>query len=474
MKYISLFLTILLLCLSSRSKAGEYTPEGLYDITRHKLSNGLEIYLKERHESKSSSIRLSVNYGADDNECGKTETAHYLEHLLFTGTSKHTEKQLDEIIEDNGGYWNAGTGSEDTTYEIDIYSKYTELALTTLHEILTDSTISDENVKTTLDIINREAGGSYSWFSRYLYTLNIGKSGFDKSSEVLFAKDEYCPIIESFEDISREDIVTAFKKFYVPNNMALIIVGDFDTESVLNLIEKTFGTMRSRETNYMRASGEHSYPPQNTFTGTLNPIRGNDAEVYVRYRVPGRNSDDEFIFSLLSLYLSQDLHNSIRIDKGLSYSASAAIRKYENYGSLELYADSEIDNLQTVTDLMLAEVNNLRTAPISQDKFERIKRGLLLGYASSFQSNSDIAGFYASAWPDLLNMNKFTQLEQILQKITPEDIHRIAKKYLGREKALISHESPTLTYEQTYAAIGILLLLLAYSIKRRVTKYKKP
>jgi predicted Zn-dependent peptidase len=473
MKKIASFLTFFSLCLSSPLKAGEYTPEGLYDITRHKLSNGLEVYLKERHESKSTSIRLSVNYGADDNECGKTETAHYLEHLLFTGTSKHTERELDDIIEDNGGYWNAGTGAEDTTYEIDIYSKYTELALTTLHEILTESTISDDNVKTTLDIINREAGGSYSWFSRYLYTLNIGKSGFDKASEVLFAEDEYCPIIESFEDIHRDDIVTAFKKFYVPNNMALIIVGDFDSESILNLIEQTFGRMSANETNHVRASGEYSYPPQDTFSGTLNPIRGNDAEAYVRYRIPGRGSDDEFIFSLLSLYLSEDLYNSIRIDKGLSYSASASISKYENYGSLELYADSEIENLQTVTDLMLSEVENLQAAPISQDKFDRIKRGLLLGYASSFQSNSDIASYYASVWPDLLNINKFIQLEQVLQKITPEDIHRVAKKYLGREKALISHESPTLTHEETYITIGVLLLLTVFSIRRRIIKYKR-
>ena len=155
------------------SISGKYTPEGLQNVESHRLDNGMEVYLKERHEARSTSIRLVVNYGSDDNECGKTETAHYLEHLLFTGTSKHSENELDKLIEDNGGSWNAFTYDELTIYEIDIYAPYTDLALEVLYEIITDSTISEENVKTTLDIITREAGGKHTWLSRFLYDLDI-------------------------------------------------------------------------------------------------------------------------------------------------------------------------------------------------------------------------------------------------------------------------------------------------------------
>ncbi len=351
-------------CFSVSVLAGKYTPEGLYDVSRHKLDNGLEIYLKERHEAKNTSIRLVVNYGTDDNVCGKTETAHYLEHLLFTGTSKHTEKELDSLIGDNGGSWNAATASETTTYQIDIYSPYTELALNTLHEIITGSTISDENVRTTLDIINREAGGEYSWLTRYLYTLGIGKSGYDKASEVIYSEQEYCPIIESFKDVSREDIISAFNRFYVPNNMALILVGDFDSKKALDVIKKSFGKMKSKTIEHVRPSGDHQYEPQGVFTSTLEPLIGSDAEVYIRYRIPGRMSKESLKITLLSIYLSQDLHDIIRIDKGLSYSAGAGANKLNNYGTLDLYADSDIENMVIITDIMLSELDALISSAI--------------------------------------------------------------------------------------------------------------
>lgn len=453
--------------------AGEYTPEGLKNVEPHKLDNGLEVYLRERHEAKSTSIRLVINYGSDDNECGKTETAHYLEHLLFTGTTKHSEDELDKLIENNGGTWNAFTYDEKTSFDIDIYSPYTGLALDVLHEILTESTLSEENVKTTLDIINREAGGKHSWISRYLYTLDIGKTGYDKGNEVLYTEDEICPIIESFDDISRDDIVSAFNKFYVPNNMALIIVGDFNSGEIMGTVKKTFGSLPAKDTGHVRPSGDYSYEPQDIFTGTLNPLRGSDAEVTVRYRIPGFEPKESIAFALLSIYLSDQLYNIIRVDKGLSYTVNANPVQNENYGRLEIYADSEIENMQEITDLMLAEVDKLLSSPISHDVFNRVKRGLLLSYVYSFQDNSSIANAYTSAWQSMLTMDGFILPDELIEEITPDDIHEIAVKYMTRDRAIISHDYPTLSYEQTYILIALLILLCILYIRQRIMLHRK-
>lgn len=473
MKTFLVFLTTCLTLYFSPVYAGTYTPEGLKNVTTHKLDNGLQIYLRERHEARSTSIRLVVNYGSDDNECGKTETAHYLEHLLFTGTSKHSEDELSKLIEDNGGSWNAYTYDEKTTYDIDIYSPYTELALDVLHEIITDSTLTDDNVKKTLDIINREAGGKNSWLSRFLYTLDIGKTGYDKGNEVMYAEDEICPIIESFEDISRDDIIAAFNKFYVPNNMALILVGDFDTSKMLSIIKKLFGTMEARDTGHIRPLTNHSYKPQAIFTGTLNPLRGNDGDVTIRYRIPGFEPEQSISLAVLSIYLTNELYNAIRVEKGLSYSVDASVVQNENYGRFEIYADSEIENMQAITDLMLAEVDKLLIAPIPNDKFERVKRGLLLNYVYYFQDNAAIADAYSSAWLGMLTMDGFILPDELIEKVTPDDIHLIAEKYMAREKAIISHDYPTISYEQTYALIFILILLCVLYFRQHIKSYKK-
>jgi zinc protease len=459
--------------LSAAALAGEYTPEGLYDVTHHRLVNGLEVYLKQRPGSKSTSIRLAVDYGEGDNECGKTETAHYLEHLLFSGTSKHTEEELDKLIEDNGGSWNAATYDEKTIYQIDIYSPYTDLALNTLHEIMTDSTISEENVKKTLDIITREAGGEHSWLTRFLYTLDIGKNGYDKGNQILFSEDEYCPDIEVFGDISRDDIILAFNKFYVPKNMALILVGDFDAAKVLENIKKSFGTMESIEPRHVRPSHNHSYQHQGILTGTLNPLRGNDANVYILYRIPGFHPEESFVHSLLSTYLTDALYNTIRVEKGLSYSVDVSAIHAENYGRLEMYADSSVDNMQAITDIMLEEVEKLISAPPPLEKFNRVKRGLLLSYVYAFQDNTSIANVYASLWLDMLTMDEFNPIDELVQQITPEDIHQAAVKYLSRDRAVVIHDYPALTHEQAYILIGILIVLSVYSIRRRIIQATK-
>ena len=74
--------------------------------------------------------------------------------------------------------------------------------------------------------------------------------------------------------------------------MALILVGDFDSEKVLRTIKSSFGDMKSDKVDYIRPTGIHDFVPQEIFTSTLVPLIGNDAEVYIRYRVPGRMSKE--------------------------------------------------------------------------------------------------------------------------------------------------------------------------------------
>ena len=75
--------------VSSPVLAGEYTPPGLYELEYYQLPNKMRVILRERHQARSVSYRVTVNLGTADYPCGRRETPHFLEHLLFTGTSIH-------------------------------------------------------------------------------------------------------------------------------------------------------------------------------------------------------------------------------------------------------------------------------------------------------------------------------------------------------------------------------------------------
>lgn len=115
MRNASVFL-VLLLSGAPWVAASQYSPPGVYDIEHLTLHNGLRVLLKPRTTARSASIRLVVGVGTHDFPCGRRETPHLLEHLLFTGTSRHTEAELDSLIEKHGGTWNARTGYDKTVY----------------------------------------------------------------------------------------------------------------------------------------------------------------------------------------------------------------------------------------------------------------------------------------------------------------------------------------------------------------------
>ena len=222
--------------------ASEYSPPGFYDVEYVQLDNGLDVLFKHRPGAHTLSLRVWVGIGQMDFPCETRETPHFLEHLLFSGTSKYTEAELEHLVADHGGSWNAFTGSEETVYQMDIYSRYADFAIQTLDEILTDSIISDENVEKSRDIIHRESGGMPSKVRQWVRRNGIGVNGTEKAVMKLLPGIDYvCKEHITAEDTTRDQIIDVYNRYYVPGNMALIIVGDFEHYDILDTVKQSFG-----------------------------------------------------------------------------------------------------------------------------------------------------------------------------------------------------------------------------------------
>ena len=176
----ALALTLVLTCAPAGASA--YSPSGLYDVDYRVLPNGLRVALKPRAGAHNVSMRLVVGLGDLDFPCGKQQTPHLLEHLLFAGTSTSSEAELDARIEDHGGYWNAETTQEETIYELDIYSGYTELGLRTLYEIMADSQLRPASVESARAIVHREMGGRPTALRQWLAARGVGENATSRTS----------------------------------------------------------------------------------------------------------------------------------------------------------------------------------------------------------------------------------------------------------------------------------------------------
>ncbi len=451
----------LALLICRQAPASEFTPPGLTDVEHLALPNGLDVILKPRTHARSVAIRLAVNVGHRHFSCDKRETAHFLEHLLFKGTSKHSEAELDRLIEDNGGSWNAMTGPTRTVYQIDIHGKYLPLAIDTLYEIISDSVITTETTALARDVIHRELGGRPSSLRRLLYRHGIGKSAGEKAGEMLLpGTGVVCPSLETLDAITQADIVMAYKNYYVANNMGLVVVGDFEPAAALRQIRQSFGRMPAAS-SARHALETPPYPDgAGLITGTLAPFLGSEANVGIAYRTDGERSPHLYALWVLYAYLDRRLYERIRIEQGLAYTPAANFSWDEDYGIFMVSADTSLARLARVEALLREELDTLRRGGIPPAEFEQARRRILLGRLQRYETNAEFAEYYVHNLNELRTQGRFLDREQALARLSPEDVAPTLNRYFRTDRELVFHSTPTLTYTQFYIALGACVLIL--------------
>ena len=451
--------------------ASKFSPPGLYDVELITLDNGMDVILKPRQGAHTFSLRVWVGVGTQDFPCERQETPHFLEHLLFTGTSEHTEAELEHLVADHGGYWNAATGVEDTTYQMDIYSRHADFAIDTLYEILTDSSITPENVETSRDIIHRESGGEPSQIRKWFTEQGFGINATVKAVlQLVPGTNLVCEQLVTATDINREDVIDTFEKYYVPGNMALIIVGDFDRQKVLTQIYDTFGRMPVKtppEKIKPNADKTASYEP---VTGTLSPLLSDDANIGIMYRLPSYWSEEHYPIMVIEEYLHYKVSEVIRIERGLAYAPGTWSYNTADFGLFGVYADVNIEDIDDALSLIKKEMKEITDNSMSDDQLEKSKMKILLQSVQGYESNKEFANYYMSQYVLFKKNRYFENIEEKIEAVTLDDINRVVKKYLPEDKAVTIYETPTLTHTQFYLLlslffIAIILLVFVFYLR---------
>lgn len=458
---LNALLCVSLLLNSNFSHASKYSPPGLYDVEHVTLDNGLDVILKPRPGAHTFSLRVWVGVGSQDFPCERQETPHFLEHLLFTGTSKHSEAELEHMVADHGGYWNAATGIEYTTYTMDIYSRYADFAVNTLYEIITDSSITPENVEISRDIIHRESGGEPSAIRQWFRKQGFGINATVKAVLQLVPGTNFiCEQLVTATDISREDIINTFEKFYVPGNMALIVVGDFDRQKILEQIRLTFGSIPYSELPERFKPKIEKTTSYDSVTGTLSPLLSDDANIGIMYRLPSYWSVDHYPRMIIEEYLHYKVSETIRIERGLAYAPDAWSFNTDRFGLFGVSADVNIEDIDDALLLIKDEMKQLTESSMDNELLEKSKMKILLKSVQGYESNKEFADYYMSQYVLFRKTRSFENVEQKIEAVSIDDIDRVVRAYLTEDKAVTIYETPTLTYTQLYILLSLLALAL--------------
>jgi len=452
-----------LLATTAPVRAGQYSQPGFYTPEVLKLANGLTVILKQRGEAPNVSLRLVVGIGHDDFPKGTKQTAHMLEHLLYMGTSRYNETEIDRLVQDHGGYSNAFTGNEETIHHLDIFNQYYLWGVDFLFELFTDSNFSEESVGMAAEVIAREEGGLPSSLHRWLYEHEITKPPLEMAYMRLLPNPGYQFGLETCEQISRADILAAHKRYYVPANMTLIAVGKFDRGELLDRIGATFGALPTAAAP-VRTVWDLPYPPgPAVLDGIFSPLLDTEGNVQLIFRTDGLLSPDFHVLQVIEKYLGQKVFEELRFKRGLTYDSGSSGYSTRQWGTLAVGGSVDLARMAEVRGLIEAELDRLRGGQVAAGEIDKSRRQILLALAGGYENNGAFADYYAGALGELQNFGQFRNYEDAIAAVTPARVAEVAARYLRRDRTVTVMSTPTITIEGLgglagLVAIGAMLL----------------
>jgi zinc protease len=209
------------------------TPSAAFEQT---LDNGLRVVLIPHHANPMVASSVVVGAGVVDEPQAASGASHFLEHLLFDGTSSRTQKQLYDDVDRLGAYNNATTREDHTLFTLLVAKEHAEEGLAIQSDMLFRSTIPEESFEKERKIVLEE--------------LARDRSDPSYDPEAAFRAMAYAgtpiarPVLgteASLGDITRDQVVSYYKARYVPSNMTLLVMGDFEIPEMMAIVGRTFG-----------------------------------------------------------------------------------------------------------------------------------------------------------------------------------------------------------------------------------------
>lgn len=395
-------------------------------ITEYELDNGMRVLLFPDASSPKVTVNLTLLVGSRHEGYGETGMAHLLEHMLFKGTPTH--QNIPKELQARGAQFNGTTWYDRTNYyeTLPASEDNLEFALKMEADRMLNSYVKAEDLASEMTVVRNEFERGENSPSRMLMQKvmasafewhNYGKSTIGNRADI-----ERVPI---------DRLKAFYKKYYQPDNAVLIVAGKFETDQALKLINKYFGTMPRPERKLDKTYTEEP-PQEGERIVTLKRI-GEVPVVGVAYHIPAAAHKDMAALDVLESTLTDDpsgvLYQALVKTKKAS-SVSGSIFALHDPGVLRLMVEVIKGNdPQVVLGIMFDTLQEVREKGISPENVARAKQKLLKQYEQA-ENNSSRLAVELSEWVAMGDWRLRFLYRDALEKVTPEDVKRVADEYL--------------------------------------------
>lgn len=402
------------------------------------MGNGLTVILQEDHSSELIGVDVWVKAGSRFETPKNNGVSHFIEHLLFGVTPKRGLGQMDREMESLGATLDAHTFRDYAHFSTTISSRYLTKALDIFADALYHSEFPDLSIRrerpVLLDEIARKQG-------------NPAPLCQDLLAKAIYGDHSYALPVEgtrqTVASISRDDILDYYRRYYVPSNMAIVMVGDFNTHAAISAVGLAFqggstAALKEAAVQPIPHSGKQvraslKAPFKNTYIGIAFP------------GPPASEADDACAMDVLISYFGRGYHNwlsdELKGRLGLVQAINADYLTQRDPGLVSVVAAAKPENIEKVKETILAHLDQLKVKGINQADLDRAKRSTLGQYAFQGETVGGRAGLlgYYYAVSDPAFAGKYPD---IVQSVTNEAIKKVASKYLNVESSAVVTVGP--------------------------------
>jgi zinc protease len=408
------------------------------------LGNGLHVVVIPDHRTPVVTQMIWYKVGSADETPGKSGLAHFLEHLMFKGTSKHPAGEFSQTVLRIGGNENAFTSTDYTGYFQRVPREQLAKMMEFEADRMTGLVLKDENVLPERDVVLEE------------FNMRVANNPDARLTEqimaALYLNHPYGrPVIgwrQEIEKLDREDALAFYKRFYAPNNATLVIAGDVDAKELRPLVERTFGAVAAQPAISAQRLRPQEPVPAAPRTVTLSDPRVEQPGLRRYYLVPsaataapGESPALDVLAQLMGSGSNSYLYRALVIDRPLAISAGAgytgtSLDPTQFMISVSPKPGVEFSQVEQVIDEVIADVGQNLVRP---EDLERVKTQLIAEAIYAQDNQATLARWYGGALTTGLTIDDIRSWPDRIRAVTAEQVRDAAQKWLDKKRSVTGY-----------------------------------
>ena len=408
------------------------------------LGNGLQVLVIPDHRTPVVTQMIWYKVGSADETPGKSGLAHFLEHLMFKGTSKHPPGEFSQTVLRIGGNENAFTSTDYTGYFQRVPREQLGKMMEFEADRMTGLILKDENVLPERDVVLEE------------YNMRVANNPDARLTEqimaALYLNHPYGrPVIgwhQEIEKLDREDALAFYKRFYAPNNAILVVAGDVEVAEVRPIAERTFGEVAAQPAIGARRFRPQEPEPVSPRTVTLSDARVEQSGLRRYYLVPsaataaaGESPALDVLAQLMGNGSNSYLYRALVRDKSLAVSASAAYQGTSLDPTQFMISVSpkpgiEFSQIEQVIDSVISDIGQ---NPVRAEDLERVKTQLIAEAIYAQDNQATLARWYGGALTTGLSIADIRSWPERVRAVTAEQVRAAAQKWLDKKRSVTGY-----------------------------------